>query len=202
MTPKISESPILINVHTSDPKQFRFVLQKGFGVSIRPGCSLKELLADQFNISDHYTDSRIQTVFLNYKPVDDYASAMIHDNDILALSTAMPGLVGATFRRGGALSPFRSQVSFRSQGNPESSPQQGRLTLKLFNHLADELGQPFLEKGIWITSDTLVQLHDQAGERQGTGFQLISINNKKPETQQVKQLMTADPPVDLFMTVR
>lgn len=202
MTPKISESPISIEVHAPDRKQFRFVLQKGFGVSIHPGCSLKKLLTHQFNITGHYIDSRIKTVFLNYKPVDNYETAMIYDGDILALSTAMPGLVGATFRSGGVLSPFRSQVSYRNRENLKNEPQQGKLTLKLFNHLADELGQPFLEKGILISSDTLAQLHSKTSKNQDTGFQLISINNKKPETGQVKQLITADPPVDLFMTVR
>lgn len=202
MTLKISESPISIEVRTSDPRQFRFVLQKGFGVSIHPGCSLKKLLTDQFNISDHIIDTRIKTVFLNYKPVDDYESAMIFDGDILALSAAMPGLVGATFRSGGVLSPFRSQVSYRNRDNLKNEPQQGRLTLKLFNHLADELGQPFLEKGIFISSDTLAQLHSKASEIQDPGFQINSMNNQKPETEQVKQLMTVDPPVDLFMTVR
>ncbi len=202
MARQIDESLVCIEVHSSDPKRFRYVLQQGFGVSIQPGCSLKVLLTDQFEIADHYIDARIKTAFLNHKPVDDYESAIINDGDTLALSTAMPGLVGATFRSGGVLSPFRSQVSFRNRDNPGNDSHQGRLTLKLFNLLAEELGQPFLKKGIWITSDTFTRLYSQTDEIRDTDFHIISINNRKPATEQVKQLMIADPPVDIFMSVR
>jgi len=72
-------------------------------ISATVGCSIKNLLCNQFDITPEYLSDRISTIFLNGKPVDDVESAIIKDNSILALSGAMPGLVGATFRKGGGV---------------------------------------------------------------------------------------------------
>ena len=58
------------------------------------------------------TIEKIQSIMLDGKPVDDIGSAMIHDGSVLALSAAMPGLVGATLRRGGAYASFRSAITY------------------------------------------------------------------------------------------
>ncbi len=118
-------------------------------------CSIKDMLCNQFNVAPDYLSERISTIFLNGKPVDSVETAIIQDGDVLALSGAMPGLVGATFRKGGALSIFRSSITHRSNEDQIDKPVKGMITLKLFNLLVPEMGHLFLEKGLRITAGDL-----------------------------------------------
>jgi hypothetical protein len=125
------------------------ILQKGFLQKMRAGGSLRELLSDQFGLSQEYIESRIQTIFLDGKPVDDLDTATVRDGTSLALSSAMPGVLGASLRRGGYYSGMRSQITHVEKPEP---PRQtdGRITVKLFNLTIRELGPLFLERGIWM----------------------------------------------------
>ncbi len=134
---------------------FFSILQQGFMVDAFVECSIKNLLCDQFNVAPDYLSDRISTLFLNGKPVDNVETAMIKDNSILALSGAMPGLVGATFRKGGILSIFRSSITHKNEKDNSDKPVKGKITLKLFNLLVSEMGPTFLEGGFWITTDAL-----------------------------------------------
>lgn len=125
------------------------LMQQGFMVKIRVGCSIREMLCDQFHVTSDYVSGRIKTIFLNGKPVDDMDTALVRDGATLALSAAMPGLVGATFRCGGPLIAFRSGITHREQGEGSAS-EQGMVCLKLFNLLVSEMGPAFLKHGIWF----------------------------------------------------
>jgi hypothetical protein len=130
------------------------VLQKGFMQKIQVGCSLKELLSAGFGLSAEYIENRIQTIFLNGKPVDDMDTAIVRDGSSLALSSAMPGVLGATLRRGGYYSRMRSQITHVEEAE---SPQraEGQIIVKLFNLTVRELGPMFFERGIWIDAEDL-----------------------------------------------
>lgn len=129
---------------------FFSILQQGFMVQAYVGCSIKQFLCDQWGVTPEYLSGRISTIFLNGKPVDNVETAMIFDNDVLALSAAMPGLAGATFRTGGLLSAFRSSITHRDEINKSALPTKGMITLKLFNLLVSELGLVFLKKGVFV----------------------------------------------------
>jgi hypothetical protein len=131
-------------------------LQKGFGLIITPS-SILDVLVKSCALDPEEIRSRIQTLFLNGKPVDDMADAHVQDGDHLALSAAMPGLVGATMRSGGALAGFRHSISHRS-GPVQSASREGLLTVKLFNLLIRDLGPRFLEQGVLTTGDDLNSL--------------------------------------------
>ena len=131
-------------------------LQRGFRIIIIP-CSIRDVLDKICAIDQEEIRNRIQTLFLNGKPVDDLATAHVQDGDHLALSAAMPGLVGATMRSGGALAGLRHSISHRSQ-TVKSHSREGLLTIKLFNLLIRELGPRFLERGILATGDDLKNL--------------------------------------------
>jgi hypothetical protein len=131
-------------------------LQKGFWINIIP-CSILDVLCNSCALSPEEITSRIQTLFLNGQPVDDIATAYVQDGDHLALSAAMPGLVGATMRAGGALAGLRHSISHHSR-TAESHLREGRLTVKLFNLLIRELGPRFLARGILVTGDDLKNL--------------------------------------------
>jgi hypothetical protein len=123
-------------------------------VKAKVGCSVKTLLCEQLDLSPEYLEKRIQTIFLDGKPVDDVHSATVKQESTLALSAALPGLIGATLRRGGYYAPMRDQISHRECTTSEPL-QEGIVFLKLFNLLLKELGPTFLKKGVWINGEDL-----------------------------------------------
>jgi hypothetical protein len=126
------------------------LLQKGCFVKVRTGCSLSDLLCDQFGISPDYIKNDIKVIFLDYSPVDDLDTAVIKDGAILALSAAMPGLVGAAMRRDG-LSWMRSSITYHEQESKHEK-QEGVLHVKLFNQVMADLGESFLRRGVYVKS--------------------------------------------------
>jgi hypothetical protein len=135
---------------------FSSLLGQGFSLKVQTGISLRNLLCRQIGISDDYLDQRIQTIFLDGKVVDNIDTAKIRQGSTLALSAAMPGLAGATLRRGGAYAAMRSQISHEYNFNIANEPRQnGIVMLKLFNIIALELGPMFLKQGIWIDGKNL-----------------------------------------------
>jgi hypothetical protein len=130
-------------------RSFFPLLQGGFMVKIQVGCSVKDVLCKQFGLSSRYVEGRIKTIFLDGRPVDDINSAIVKAGSALALSAAMPGLAGATLRRGGHLALLRSQTTHR-EGKRAITRREGMIVLKLFNLLVGEMGPSFLKKGIFI----------------------------------------------------
>lgn len=124
------------------------LLQEGFMVKAQVGGSMADMLREQFGLSSTYIEDRIRTAFLDGRPVDDFETAIISDGSTVALSAAMPGLVGATFRRGGLLAPFRNTITHSSSTG--TKVQSGFVTIKLFNVLAREIGATFLKQGIFV----------------------------------------------------
>jgi hypothetical protein len=132
--------------------RFLKLLEQGFFVKTQAGCSIKDLLCEQLKIEEEYLDKRIQTLFLNGKAVDEVETAYLQDNATLALSAAMPGLVGATFRKGGTFAPMRNTIS-HDAGISIKGKGEARAKLKLFNLVLKELGPIFLANGVWIPED-------------------------------------------------
>ena len=132
------------------------LLGHGFSVNVRTGCSVKEILCSQLGIHEDYLAERIQTIFLNAKVVDDVNTVNVPENSVLALSGAMPGLVGAILRSGGFYAPMRSQISYDKDISSAVSGT-GRITLKLLNLIVKELGPTFLKRGIYIQTEEMLK---------------------------------------------
>ena len=130
------------------------LLQSGVETEVRVGCTIKQLLTEQFGIAADYLASRITTVFLNHKAVDKVETAVVRDGAVLALSGAMPGLVGATMRTGGYYSAMRGSMTYTDQGQIPKE-HLGRIQLKLFNLLLEELGPRVLLRGILFSGNRL-----------------------------------------------
>jgi len=156
------------------------ILQKGFMVKARVGCSIHEFLCQQQKIDPEYIAQRISTIFLDGQPVDDIDTAQIEDGCTIALSGAMPGLVGAVMRRGSPYASFRQSITYSKDSN-KSQLKKGMVRLKLFNILMNELGPRFLENGIFLKpSDITELLVNQPDEfREGCKKMML---NKKPIT--------------------
>jgi hypothetical protein len=145
--------------------RFFFLLQQGVKIRRRVGCSVDVFLRQEIGAAPE-TIEKIQSIMLDGKPVDDIRSALIHDGSILALSAAMPGLVGATLRRGGAYSSFRSAITYHETGTA-CAPEEGWVKIKIFNLLMAELGSGLLQKGVLLeTADFIGFLKERGKELQ------------------------------------
>lgn len=146
---------LMFRVEKNNLRNFSGFLQHGFFVKTVIGKNLLNVLRDQFGINTEYVVNRIKTVFYNGKPVDNMKTAIVHDGARLAFSAAMPGLVGATLRTGGVLSPFRASISFRGNDSEVAENNKGVVFIKLFNLLVPEIGPAFLGHGILIEKPML-----------------------------------------------
>ena len=153
------------------------LLGHGFYLNVETGCSVKELLCGQLGINNDYLDQRIKTIFLNGKVVDDAASAIVPADATIALSGAMPGLVGAILRSGGYYAPMRVQISH----DPNSTTlefKEGKITLKLWNLIVKELGPNFLQQGIWIEAMEARSFMDRHWDALRPGCTSAELNGK------------------------
>jgi len=131
---------------------FFHLLQDGFLLEARVGCSTREFLRDRCRLSPEFIANRIGTLFLNGQPVDDLDNAYVEDGCTLALSGAMPGLVGAVMRSNSPLRSFRGSITHAGDKGSRQHHQQrdGLVRLKLFNTVMSELGLAFLSEGILL----------------------------------------------------
>ncbi len=133
------------------------LLQEGLPIRVIVGCSLESLLTGVLEVSTCYIDERIKTILLDGRPVDDLGSAVIENGSVLALSAAMPGLAGATLRRGGHLAPFREGITHQP-GREDPLLYPGTITIKFFNVLIEELGIPMLARGLPLEGVALAEI--------------------------------------------
>ncbi|HEY6838322.1 MAG TPA: hypothetical protein VI389_06245 [Geobacteraceae bacterium] len=129
--------------------EFFLLLQQGVTLTAYVGCSLEKLLVEQWSLPRDYVATRITTIFLNGRAIDDVATAVVRDGAAVALSGAMPGLVGATMRRGGFYAAMRGAMTHH-ETEEGGSDRRGSVRLKLFNLLLPELGPGFLERGVTL----------------------------------------------------
>ena len=143
---------LCLHIRSELLSRFFYLLQQGFVVTTQPGYSIKDFLCEQMGIDENYLKNRIQTLFLNGMPVDDVENAYIQNNATLALSGAMPGLVGALLRSGGALAAMRNTISYTG-GPVPTQKSEIRVKIKLFNLILKELGPLFLGNGVLMPTE-------------------------------------------------
>ncbi len=154
------------------PEEVTWFLQRGFLVPFTGKATVFDFLRSR-GIPGPYINEKIRTVFLNNSPVDNLKKDHVTEGSLLALSGAMPGLVGASLRAGSILASFRSTITFSVD---KTSPPRsvGFVEVKLFNTILRDCRHCFLEKGIYLENSD-----DVVGElakimRQCTG---VTINN-------------------------
>ncbi len=154
------------------------LLQDGFMLEARVGASIREFLQDRCRLARNSIENRIRTLFLDGMPVDDLDGVIIENNSTLALSGAMPGLVGAVMRSDSPLRSFRRSITHgvgTSTNMKHQQQQLGLVRLKLFNTVMSEFGPHFLSLGILlepvVLKDFLAELSDS--QRRGIGEMLV-----------------------------
>ena len=139
---------VSLSVGADELSIFFPLLQRGVTVQATVGCSLQELLSDQLGIPADYVAGRITTIFLNNSPVDDLGS-MIPEGARIALSAAMPGLVGAVMRRSGFYAALRQGIT-HAESCSALAAGSGSVSIKLFNLLLPEIGPLILAHGVLL----------------------------------------------------
>lgn len=179
----VNTLPLLhLTIDSSLVHRFFLLLQQGVMLRTRVGCSVQVFLSEEIGAGQDTID-KIQSIFLDGRPVDDLSAAMIKDGTVLALSAAMPGLVGATLRRGGAYSSFRDTITYHEDG-AHCVSGEGFVQIKVFNLLMDELGPGLLKRGVYVRSSALMTfLSEQSPDFwQGCLSALLDGNAVAPQT--------------------
>ena len=164
--------------------RFIRLLSQGFLVDARADCSINDLLGQDLGVDEEYIDRRIQTIFLNGRAVDDIKSARISPESSLALSAAMPGMVGSTFRKAGVFAGMRSQISHDS-GTSVDHDGKIKVTIKLFNLVAKELGPGFLQRGVRLKGKPLQDFISENFDFLKQGFRSVELDDQSIEPSQL-----------------
>jgi len=133
--------------------------REGLGVSIAAGRSLRQTLTDDLGLDAEFVECRIQTIFLDGSPVDDIDTDHARPGSALALAGALPGVAGICMQRDSRIGVFREGITHQSQGLP-ASQQSLRITLKLFNVIAEEALAQVLSRGVEVRCGRLAELLD------------------------------------------
>jgi len=152
--------------------RFFLLLQQGVMIRRRVGCPVDSFLRQELGAGPG-TVEMIQSVMLDGKPVDDIGAAVVRDGSTLALSAAMPGVVGATMRRGGAYASMRSTITYHETGKTGAAGE-GWVTIKLFNLLMAELGPSLLQGEVLVAASALLDLLSELPEDFWRGCRSIS----------------------------
>jgi hypothetical protein len=121
--------------------------------------SVLEFLVQDLGLTPEYVRQRITTVFLDGQVVDVLEDAALREGSRLALSAAMPGLVGATLRRSGPYAAMRAEITRPAEHEVHvGSAATTVVEVKLFNLLIDEIGPVLLERGVLLEREAVVAL--------------------------------------------
>ena len=156
--------------------RFFLLLQRGVRLRCRVGCSVEAYLKDELGVGPG-TIEKIQSILLEGKAVDDIGAAVIHDGSTLALSAALPGLVGATLRRGSRYASFRSGITYH-EAAPACLPAQGWVSIKLFNLLMTEMGPGLLREGVFVDGAFLAEFLAGLAPILGPGCSSVTLDGR------------------------
>ncbi len=139
------------------PEEFFTFLQltaTGFSIRTRPGTPIRRVLSEDAHIASAYLDNVVQTIFHNGWAVDDERTATVEKGSHIALSAAMPGLVGAVFRKNSPVAKMRTSNCANTAPSPAGEAID--VTLKFFNRVNADLGPLFLKQGIRLPKETAI----------------------------------------------
>lgn len=154
--------------------RFGALLQQGIAVRARAR-SLAGFLVEDLGLARDYVRNRITTVFLDGEVVDDLEAATLRDGSRLALSAAMPGLVGATLRRGGPYAAMRAEITRARAQRQDAAAGGAVIQVKLFNMLIAEVGPVLLERGVLLERAVLAALDLGVAAGPGAPGELVEV---------------------------
>jgi hypothetical protein len=155
--------PRRVSPEAARAARLQVALQEGVGVPGLLPCPIVAFLVEQLGLEPSYVERRISTFFLDGEVVDDPERALVRDGSILALSAALPGLVGATLRKGGYYSTMRAGITHHARASVEPVAP-GVVQLKLFNLIIAELAPALLAHGLLLDAPRAAALLAELGQ--------------------------------------
>lgn len=144
---------ITLQVAENDRAFFATLLQSGAEYPAIQGQSLGDFISSLPEFTWNYLENSVQTIFLDGMPADDIKlKCFTKPRHTLALSAAMPGLVGAILKRNSL------HVSLRTTTVDDSVADIGApsiVRLKIFNSIAQERGPRLLLEGASFPTERL-----------------------------------------------
>ncbi len=163
-----------------------YELQGGFYIETLSGTTIISFLTKSCDIPESYIIDKIKTIFHNGNPVDDIKTVKLYEDSVVAISGAMPGIVGAMMRIGSPYAPMRESIT--DKGATEGViGEMIPVKLKLFNVILSDHGKRFTENGVIFERETIHRLIRKCEYAAGKKF-LISIDNESLESSYVEQL--------------
>jgi hypothetical protein len=142
---------------------FKVLLQRGVGIPDGTGASVRAFLQGTLGIDPAYIEEQLQTVFLDGHPVDDFDGPRVRPGAVLALSGAMPGLAGATMRRGGYYARMREGITHAGSHQAQEGAEEGVVVVKLFNRTLSDLADTLASRPLLVPGDVLDGLDPETG---------------------------------------
>lgn len=177
-------SEISLAVNEARLPVFFELLAAGLYVDAGAGESIRSLLEGRLGLDADYVEANVQTVFLNGRAVDDFDQTLVSEDAVVALSSAMPGLVGAVFRRQSPLGSMRG-VSAEAGMAPTEAAANCRVMVKLFNRVAADVGPDWLAAGVrvpakrladFLASHSDLEVHEAAVDGRQSGVpEILSV---------------------------
>lgn len=180
---------------------FSPLLQSGFNIPARVECTLENFLHEQLGLNRKYVSERVTTIFVGGKAIDSLEDTIVKNGSTIALSAAMPGVVGATLRRGSFYAAMRSDITSADSGDLGRC-KNGKVCVKLFNLLLSDLGPLFLEKGIIVTPSDLSELFQQMGDSVLQRCVDIRINGRDAAPESLRGLALLISEGEVILSVR
>ncbi|HOP30474.1 MAG TPA: hypothetical protein PK293_13015 [Spirochaetota bacterium] len=151
-----------------------YQLQDGFYVKTLSGIGILPFLTEYCNIPENYISDKIKTIFHNGNPVDDIKTVKLYKGSVVAVSGAMPGIVGAMMRIGSPYAPMRESIT--EKGNEKGSEgEEIYVKLKLFNSILKDHGERFTVEGVIFDKDIIHSIISKC-ETAGKKFMLTLDN--------------------------
>ena len=148
-----SQNPrLVLHVAENAPPLFSTLLQSGFLVAAEPADTIGTFLTRLPGFTDDYVQREVQTIFLNGTATDDLQTPISGKQPTLAITTAMPGLAGAIFRKNSPHAPLRTT---RIDDTAADAAPLCKVTLKIFTTIGKEMGPGLLRRGIDVKAADL-----------------------------------------------
>lgn len=163
-----------------------YELQGGFYIETESGITLLGFLIESCSIPENYIKEKIQTIFHNGNPVDDLKTTKLYSDSVVAISGAMPGIVGAMMRIGSPYAPMRESIT--DKGDAEGITGERILVkLKLFNVILNDYGKKFSENGVIFERESVTRIIRKCESASGKNF-LFSVDEANYDSKNIETL--------------
>ncbi len=175
---KDPEGKLILKIKSGPSIDFSDLFQRGFQVVTAGERSLKDFLSTELGLLPSYIDERVQTMFLDGRAVDDPDRAVVSGGSTVSLSAAMPGLLGATLRRGSYYAAMRKEISYKAR-SVKAEDRNNIVTVKLFNLMAREIAPELVLKGVWLSGKDLAEFLKGRSDLFGPLVETALLNGKE-----------------------